>query len=139
MKRILTIILAVAFALSTSGTASAQMLRKDVTVNLSEIHLDASFKQFKKADKTNQSEVLTELLRQANVAYVECETIEEVYELKELVALIQRYQDSAKQSFMSVQHQINTLNTKINKTIRKYEGGTSDFNNKEYQDRGQDE
>jgi hypothetical protein len=89
------------------------------------IHTDAAFKQFKKASKMNQAEILNELLRQANKSYVECETIEEIRDLRENVVLINRYLISGKQAFMSAQKEYNILFNKINKTIREYEKGTT--------------
>ena len=73
----------------------------------------------------NQLEILTEFIRQANEAYKECDTIEEIRDLRENVVLINRYLVSGKQSFMSAQKEYNILYNKINKTIREYEGGTT--------------
>ncbi len=137
MKRIFTFILTVAVVLSTCGIMSAQG-RKDVIIDLGKVHLDASFKQFKKANKTNQSEILNELIRQANEVYLDCEDIDDVYELQEVMKILQRYQDSSKQAFISVQHSINTLNRKINRTVNEYEGGTFNLDRKGYDDRGQE-
>ena len=118
MKKFLAVVvLAIAFVFS----ASAQS-RNDVTLTLQQIHTDAAFKQFKKASKMNQLEIISEFIRQANEQYKECETIEEIRDLRENVALINRYLVSGKQSFMSAQKDYNILYNKINKTIREYEG-----------------
>ena len=122
MKKIITILAAAVIACAFASESSAQ-LRKDVVITPEQSHLDASFKQFKKATKMNQLEIINEFIRQANEQYKECETIEEIRDLREDVALINRYLVSGKQSFMSAQKDYNILYNKINKTIREYEGG----------------
>ena len=128
MKKILLTLAAVITVLAASIECAAQMGRKDVAIPLDMIHLDASFKQFKKATKMNQLEIITEFIRQANEEYAKCDTIEEVRDLRENVVLINRYLTSGKQSFMSAQKDYNILYNKINKTIREYEGGTTVYN-----------
>ncbi len=137
MKKIITFIATVAIVLSSCCVLSAQG-RKDVIIDLGKVHLDASFKQFKKANTANQSEILNELLRQANETYLDCDDIDDVYELQEVMKIVQRYQDSSKQAFISVQHSINTLNRKINKTINEFEGGIINLDRRGYDDRGQE-
>jgi hypothetical protein len=123
MKKILLMLMTAAFIISGMSSCAAQAFgRKDVTLPLNLIHTDAAFKQFKKASKMNQLEIISEFIRQANEQYKECETIEEIRDLRENVALINRYLVSGKQSFMSAQKDYNILYNKINKTIREYEG-----------------
>ena len=129
MKKILMSILTVLFVVAGMNSCAAQSFtRKDVLIPLDMIHTDAAFKQFKKANKMNQAEILNEFLRQANAEYKKCETIEEIRDLRENVVLINRYLASGKQSFMSAQKEYNILFNKINKTIREYEGGTTVYN-----------
>ena len=129
MKKFLVSLVTVFFIVAGMDFCAAQSFsRKDVIIPLDMIHTDAAFKQFKKANKMNQSEILNEFLRQANAEYKECETIEEIRDLRENVALINRYLASGKQSFMSAQKEYNILFNKINKTIREYEGGTTIYN-----------
>lgn len=125
MKKILFILMTMCIVMSCAAQGFA---RKDVTIPLDLIHTDAAFKQFKKASKMNQAEILNEFLRQANAEYKKCETIDEVRNLRENVVLINRYLVSGKQSFMSAQKEYNILFNKINKTIREYEGGTTIYN-----------
>lgn len=124
MKKILFALIAIFFAY-TAMTSCAAQGRKDVTLPLDLIHTDAAFKQFKKANKMNQLEIITEFIRQANAEYKACETIEDLRVLRERVVLINRYLVSGKQSFMSAQMDYNILYNKINKSIREYEGGTT--------------
>lgn len=124
MKKILLFLVAVLFS-GISACSAQSWNRNDVLIPLDMIHTDAAFKQFKKASKMNQAEILNELLRQANKSYVECETIEEIRDLRENVVLINRYLVSGKQAFMSAQKEYNILFNKINKTIREYEKGTT--------------
>lgn len=125
MKKILFILVSILFVVSCGAQG---WLRKDVIISLDQIHTDAAFKQFKKATKMNQAEILNEFLRQANTEYKECDTIDQIRDLRENVVLIQRYLASGKQSFMSAQKEYNILSNKINKTIREYEGGTTIYN-----------
>ena len=141
MKKILSVVIfAMTLVASVNFTACAQIYyRKDVSLTLQEIHTDAAFKQFKKASKQNQLEILTELMRQANKEYTNCKTINEVYDLRESVVLIKRYLVSGKQGFMSVQKDYNSLYNRINKTIRNHEGGTTIYHETSgYADFGQD-
>lgn len=124
MKKILFALIAIFFAF-TAMTSCAAQGRKDVTLPLDLIHTDAAFKQFKKANKMNQLEIINEFIRQANAEYKACETIEDLRVLRERVVLINRYLVSGKQSFMSAQMDYNILYNKINKSIREYEGGTT--------------
>ena len=128
MKRFLLFVITVAIVVSSCSTLSFAQRRKDVLIPLEMIHTDAAFKQFKKASKMNQSEILNEFLRQANATYKDCETIDEIRDLRENVALIKRYLASGKQGFMTAQKEFNILYNKINKTIREYEGGTTVYN-----------
>ena len=102
--------------------------RKDVIIPLDQIHTDAAIKQFKKATKMNQMEIINEFLRQANDQYKNCKTIEEVRDLRENVRLIDRYIASGKQGFLSAQKEYNLLFNKITKTIKTYEGGQTVYN-----------
>lgn len=125
MKKILLMLMTAAFIISGMSSCAAQNFgRKDVTIPLDLIHTDAALKQFKKATKMNQMEIINEFIRQANEQYKECDTIEEVRDLRENVVLIKRYVASGKQSFMSAMKDYNILYNKIAKTIREYEGAT---------------
>ena len=65
MKKIITI-LATAIVACMFASESFAQLRKDVVITPEQSHLDASFKQFKKANKTNQIEILNYLVDCAN-------------------------------------------------------------------------
>ena len=137
MKNILSLAVIALFTLA-SVSCFAQG-RKDVVISLDQVHTDAAFKQYKKANKMNQLEIVTDLLRQANDEYKECETIDEIRDLREDLVLIQRYIVSGKQGFMAAQKEYNILYNKINKTIREYEGGTTLYHEeKGYYDFGQE-
>lgn len=126
MKKILLSLVVMLMAGTVMSSCTAQGWgRKDVTIPLELIHTDAAFKQYKKASKMNQAEILNELLRQANDAYKKCETIDEIRDLRENVVLIDRYIRSGKQGFMTATKEYNILYNKINKTIKDYEGGTT--------------
>ena len=81
MKKVLLLFVAVLFA-GFSSCSAQSWTRNDVLIPLNMVHTDAAFKQFKKASKMNQAEIVSELLSQANRAYVDCETIDEIRELR---------------------------------------------------------
>jgi hypothetical protein len=129
MKKILLVCMTVLMVVTCAAQGFG---RRAVAIPFELIHTDAAFRQFKKAKKATQAEILNEFLRQANEEYKACETIDEVRDLREDVVLIQRYLYSGKQKwqthFLSAQKEYNLLFNKINKTIREYEGGTTVYN-----------
>lgn len=114
----------VALILSANDSA-AQMTGTSIIIPFDLIDTDAALKQFKRASKMNQLEIINNFLQEANAQYKACKDIDEIRELRENVALINRYIASGKQSFMSVQKEYNILYNKINKSIREYEGGST--------------
>ena len=140
MKKIIFLLATVLLTVSVMPESFAQRFgRKDVLIPLDMIHTDAALKQFKKANKMNQAEILNEFLRQANKQYKECETIDQIRDLRENVVLVNRYLVSGKQSFMTAQKEYNILYNKINKTIKEYEGGTTIYHEEGgYHDFGQE-
>lgn len=138
MKRIISIVIVIA-ACVLSFSAQAQS-HKDVHISYEQIVTDASLKQFLKASKINQIEILNFLVDAANEAYLKCETIEELYEVKEKLAIIKHYNNSAKQSSMPVTHAIRVLDNKITRTEIEYKGGNIIIENSvsNYSNRGQE-
>lgn len=122
MKRIITIIVAIVAACAFSSNADAQILQKRTNVYISYEMLtsDASFRQFDKARKDNQIEILNYLIAQAQKKYVECETIEQLYDVKEHLELIKLYNNSAKQKSISVTNSLRSLENKIIQTEAEY-------------------
>lgn len=134
MKKFFVICLA--FAMTTICFASCGVARKDVHLAYNQITTDASFKQFLKATKVNQIEILNFLVKEANQAYLDCETIEELYDVKEHLQIIKHFNNNAKQKSMSVTHEIRVLDNKITQTEAEYkkdiviEGSRTDYWNK---------
>lgn len=134
MKKFFVICLA--FAMTTICFASCGVARKDVHLAYNQITTDASFKQFLKATKVNQIEILNFLVKEANQAYLDCETIEELYDVKEHLEIIKHFNNNAKQKSMSVTHDIRVLDNKITQTEAEYkkdiviEGSRTDYWNK---------
>lgn len=134
MKKFFVICLA--FAMTSICFASCGVARKDVHLAYNQITTDASFKQFLKATKVNQIEILNFLVKEANQAYLDCETIEELYDVKEHLQIIKHFNNNAKQKSMSVTHEIRVLDNKITQTEAEYkkdiviEGSRTDYWNK---------
>lgn len=119
MKKIITILAAAVIACAFASESSAQ-LRKDVVITPEQSHLDASFKQFKKASKSNQLEILNYLVDCANEAYLECKKIEDLYDVKEQINVIKFYNSHAKQNSIAITNAIRKLDHKITQTEAEY-------------------
>ena len=134
MKKIL-IILVAAMAVLSSASCGA-LGRKDVHINLADIHSNAMHKQFMKATKLNQLEIMQHLYRQANDAYYAAENLDQLYVLREdvNVLLIKYIARMNKESMGEIQNSLNILQTKIDRSIRDAENdntgtrGTRSYN-----------
>lgn len=133
MKKIITLIFAAIVALSSC--ASFAQFRKDVHISYEQITTDASFKQFLKASKVNQMEILNYLMSEANAKYLACETIEDLYDVKEHLELIKLYNNSARQKSVAITNAIRVLDNKITQTEAEYkketviEGSRTNYSN----------
>lgn len=128
MKRLLLILVAACAVLSAASCGAIG--RKDVHINLSEIHSNAMQKQFMKARKLNQLEIMQYLYRQANDAYYAAENLDQLYVLREDVRVLQRKYILMmnKESMGEIENQLNILQSKIDRSIRDAENdnhGTS--------------
>lgn len=100
--------------------------------------ITVSYGQFVELSSQEQSEILTDMLRKANRAYQAAETIEEMYDLRADVEMIDLYIRSGKRPFLTQQKDYNILYNKINRTIREYEGGITVYEEASgYTDSGQ--
>lgn len=122
MKKFLVILVAVFATLST--TSCGALGRKDVHINLNEIHSNAMHKQFIKANKLNQLEIMQRLAKQANDAYYAADSIDELYALRQDVnTLLTKYMlRMNKESMGEIEYTLNLLNSKIDRSIRDAEG-----------------
>ena len=121
MKTLRTILVALFAVVSISACGLG---RKDVHINLNEIHSNAMHKQFIKANKLNQLEIMQRLSKQANDAYYAADSLDELYALRQDVnTLLLKYVRSMnKESMGEIEYALNLLNTKIDKSIREAEG-----------------
>lgn len=105
----------------------------------STFHIHVTLQQFKESSAQEQLEVIRVLLRKAESAYKAGETIEEMYELREKMQIIELYMTSARQSFTSEKMDYNLLYNRLNKTIREYENGVTVYEEAGgYEDFGQE-
>ena len=111
MKRFTAIMVAIA-AMFMASCATYN----DVVVTYEQLPLDASFKQFKKATKTNQIEILNYLVSRANEEYLKCKTIDDLYNVKEGLNMIKFYNNEAKQKSIAVTNAIRKLDSEILQT-----------------------
>ncbi len=134
MKRFTAIMVAIA-AMFMASCATYN----DVVVTYEQLPLDASFKQFKKATKTNQIEILNYLVSRANEEYLKCKTIDDLYNVKEGLNMIKFYNNEAKQKSISVTNAIRKLDSEILQTEAIYKKESYvDASRTNYQNKGQE-
>ena len=131
MKRIITMVAVAVATLFISSCATAGVItRNDVHISYEQISTDASF---------NQIEILNFLVSRANEEYLKCETIDDLYNVKEQLDIIKFYNNNAKQKSISVTNAIRKLDTQITQAEADYKKevvieGTRDY----YRDHGQE-
>ena len=136
MKRIIAIAIAALFIFA--GDANAQS-RNDVIVPYEQLALDASFKQFQKASKANQIEILNYLVSRANEEYLKCKNIDDLYNVKEGLNMIKFYNNEAKQKSIAVTNAIRKLDSEILQTEAIYKNESYvDASRTNYQNKGQE-
>ncbi|MBR6721778.1 MAG: hypothetical protein IKL63_06610 [Alistipes sp.] len=135
MKRFTAIMVAIA-AMFMASCATYN----DVVVTYEQLPLDASFKQFKKATKTNQIEILNYLVTRANEEYLKCKTIDDLYNVKEGLNMIKFYNNEAKQKSIAVTNAIRKLDSEILQTEAIYKNESYvDASRTNYQNKGQED
>ena len=135
MKRFTAIMVAIA-AMFMASCATYN----DVVVTYEQLPLDASFKQFKKATKTNQIEILNYLVTRANEEYLKCKTIDDLYNVKECLNMIKFYNNEAKQKSIAVTNAIRKLDSEILQTEAIYKNESYvDASRTNYQNKGQED
>ena len=138
MKRFISLV-ALTIGLLMIFDSCAVGRRKDVVIAYEHLNADASFKQFKKATKTNQIEILSALVRRANDEYLKCQTIEDLYAVKEQLDLIKFYNENADQKSITVTNDIRTLDNSITQTEAEFKGEkVIEGSRTIYRDRGQE-
>ena len=134
MKRFTAIMVAIA-AMFMASCATYN----DVVVTYEQLPLDASFKQFKKATKTNQIEILNYLVSRANEEYLKCKNIDDLYNVKESLNMIKFYNNEAKQKSIAVTNAIRKLDSEILQTEAIYKNESYvDASRTNYQNKGQE-
>ena len=117
--------------------------RRDIFISYDQIGTDATMKRFKRANKQNQLEILTNLLDQAEKEYRHCETVDDLIEVRERVEIISLMNENSKQNFIPVTRRIRSAKEKINGTIAEVtgqtviqlDGNTSEYRGKNYRHR----
>ena len=140
MKRIITMVAVAVATLFISSCATAGVItRNDVHISYEQISTDASFKQFKKATKANQIEILNFLVSRANEEYLKCETIDDLYNVKEQLDIIKFYNETAKQKSIAVTNAIRKLDNQITQSEAEYKKEVIiEGTRTHYRDRGQE-
>lgn len=124
-KFIISLCAIMAFSFYYSYNADAQGSdRNDVLITLDQLNQDAAMRQFKKAKKTNQLEIIRYLVDQATKRFYECKTEEDIDNLQEKLNLIMWYHNQAKSKSIYNTASINELAKKIEKVKVELSGGT---------------
>lgn len=118
MKKLIALFVILSASIFMCDNSSAQIFwRKDVFISYDNLGTDAAYKQFLKARKQNQLEILTHLVEQAEAEYKKCESIEDLYEVKENVEIIKFWIKDADQGFIAIQRKLRVLDRNIDDTI----------------------
>lgn len=122
MKKVLYIVLAALTFTMFEGSSSAQTSRNDVVISWDQLSADASLRQFKKASKQNQIEILHNLVAKANEEFYRCKEIGDLDVLNDQMDLIRFYYGQAKMQSTTINGQINSLQRKIDRVVQRYTG-----------------
>lgn len=117
-------ILACTIVTMTVSSCATAGVRKDVFISYDQLGTDAAYKQFRKANKINQAEILTNLVDQCESQYKRCQTVDDLYDVKENLNVISFWIGDAEQKFIAITKRIRTLNLKINDTIAEVKNQT---------------
>ena len=115
MKKIIAALFIAAMCLVSLDSCGSS--RKDVFISYDQLGTDAAYKQFRKADKQNQAEILTNLVDQAEKEYKNCTSIEDLYEVKDNLEIIKFWLNRADQKFIAITKRIRALDRNIDDTI----------------------
>ena len=76
---------------NSCGIPSVLGKQKDVIIPFSQIRTEAAFKQFRRADRLNKSEILSNFINTAKTEFKKCETVDDVFALYEHLMYLDRY------------------------------------------------
>ncbi|MBR0082966.1 MAG: hypothetical protein IJP93_02670 [Bacteroidales bacterium] len=139
MKKIITVVCALFVGITILDSCG----RRDIFVSYDQIGTDASMKKFRRANKQNQLEILNNLLDQAEKEYKNCETVDDLVEVRERVDIISLMNENSKQIFIPITRRVRSIKEKINgtiaevtgQTIIQMDGGTSEYRGTKYRHR----
>lgn len=117
MKKILITMFLGLTALFFFDSCGVARGRKDVVISYNQIGTDAAYKQFRKANKSNQAEILNYLLDEAEKAYKRSESLKDLYDVQENLEIIKFWINRADQKFIAITKRIRSLDRDISETI----------------------
>ena len=117
MKKIAIFLIATLVGLLAFDSCGVARGRKDVVISYDQLGTDAAYKQFRKASKENQSEILISLVDKAEDAYKHSETLDDLYDVRENLEIIKFWINRADQKFIAITRRIRILDRNINDTI----------------------
>lgn len=126
MKKIFLTLVAFALVSVCSFDADANnplKNKKDVVITYEDITRDAALTKFEDAHWVVQKDILNDLVESAEKAYLDCKTIEDLYDVKDKIEIIKVYNrkaDRRAQGAISVVHDLKVLERKIMQTEAEY-------------------
>jgi hypothetical protein len=126
MKKSFALLVAFFFAgLIGCSCASGFGIRKDVFISYDQLGTDAAYKQFRKANRQNQAEILISLVDHAEKEYKNCESLNDLYDVVEHVELIKNLFNNGDQRFIAITTRIRKLERNLYDTIDEVKGSTT--------------
>lgn len=116
-KTIIAVVIFFVGILTFDSCASSWGIRKDVFISYDQLGTDAAYKQFRKANKQNQAEILNNLVDQCENEYKHCESVDDLYEVKENLEIIKFWISNADQKYIAITKRIRTLDRNLDDTI----------------------
>lgn len=140
MKKILVFAVFVLSSMVLTQSCFAQVgWRNSITIHLYELNHVSTLKLFNKATKECQFNNITNLLREAEDRYYECESLEDLYDLDTKMDVIKQFLDEAKISHSQGEADFKVLQRKIRRSIAAAEEDSDyDMTNSRRGNRGQD-
>ena len=123
-KFVISLVLLLATVFAFESYASGWGGRKDVFISYDQLGTDAAYKQFRKASRANQSEILINLVDQCETEYSKCESVDDLYAVKDNLDIITFWINRADQKFIAITKRIRALHRKIDSTIAEVTGQT---------------
>lgn len=139
MKKILVLaVLVLSASIFATDCYAQRGWRNSLAIHLYELNHPSTLKMFNKATKECQYDNITNLLREANEAYRQCKTLDDLYDLDTKMDVINQFLKESKISHSQAEADFKKLQRKIRRSIAVEEGVDYDMSNDVRGNRSQD-